>query len=123
MNRFHRTPSFQCTKCGNALEALQIMCNLQPVSHNYQEVIDRFRTAWYALIVEYRIVSTTPKFHIILDHLQDYSYLANVTLSNVTGEIYESMHQFWARKLVTSMYYVNVVSYSNKKFIVLSINC
>ena len=115
MNIFHRTPFFQCTKCGNAFKALQIMHNLQLLSHNYQVVIYRFRTAWYALIVKYHIVSTTPNIHIFLDHLADYFDLANVSLSKVTDELCESKHQFFARRLIRRMQYVKDVFYPNHR--------
>ena len=46
-----------------ALKALHIMCNLQLLPHKYPEVIDGFKTAWYALVQEYPNVSTTPKIH------------------------------------------------------------
>ena len=97
----------------NALKALHIMCNKQLLPHNYQEVIDEFKTAWYALVEEYPNVSTTPKIHILLDHLEDYFDLTNITLRKVTDELCENMHQFLARRLVRSMYYVKDVSNPN----------
>ena len=99
----------------NVLKALHIMCNLQLIKHNDQEVIDGFKTAWYAIVQKYLNVSTTPKIHILLDHLEDYFDLTNVTLKKVTDELCENMQQFLVRRLVRSMYYVKHVSNTNHR--------
>ena len=84
------------------------MCNQQLLAHNYQEVINQFRSAWFALTDEYNI-STTPKIHILLDHLEDYFDRTNITLIKVTDELCENMHQHLGRRLVKSMYFVKDV--------------
>ena len=94
------------------LQDLHVMCNQQLLPHNYQEVIDRFKSAWFALMDEY-MISTTPKIHILIDHLEDYFDLTNVTLLKVSDELCENMHQYLAKRLAKSMYFVKDVSNPN----------
>ena len=75
-------------------------------------MIDRFRTSWYNLTDEYDI-STTPKVHILLDHLEDYFDLSNITLIKTTDELCENMHQFLNRRLMKSFYFVKDISNPN----------
>ena len=56
---------------------------------------------------------TTPKVHILLDHLEDCFDLSNVTLIKTTDELCENMHQFLNRRLMTSFYYVKNISNPN----------
>ena len=56
--------------------------------------------------MKYRNVSTTQKNYILIDDLEDYYDLANVTLRKVTDELIENMHKFFAGRLVKSMYYI-----------------
>ena len=84
------------------------MCNQQLFPHNYQEVIDQFRLAWFALTGKYNI-STTPKIHILLDHLEDYFDLTNMTLIKVTDKLCVNMHQHLGKKSIISMYFVKDV--------------
>lgn len=95
-----------------AVKELHKMCNKQLLPHDYQEVIDKFRSAWYNLTEEWDI-STTPKIHILLDHLEDYFDLTNMTLIKVTDELCENMHQFVSKRLMKSFYYVKDVSNPN----------
>ena len=88
---------------------LHYLCNQQVLSSNYQKVIDDFRSSWYKLTDEYNI-STTPKIHILLDHLEDYFDESNMTLIKATDELVENMHQFLAKRLSRSLYLVKNVS-------------
>ena len=95
-----------------ALRSLHQMCNQQLLPHDYYRVIDNFRTSWYTLTNEYDI-STTPKIHILLDHLEDYFYQTNMTLIKVTDKLCENMHKYLSKRLVQSMYHVKDVSNPN----------
>ena len=95
-----------------SLKDIHYLCNQDLLSHNYQEVIDNFRSSWFKLTDEYDI-STTPKIHILLDHLEDYFDLTNITLKKVTDELCENMHQVLNKMLIKSMYFVKDVSNPN----------
>ena len=95
-----------------SIKDLHFMCNQELLSHDYQRVINEFRSTWYRLTDEYDI-STTPKVHILLDHLEDYFDITNMTLRKVSDELCENMHQFLNRRLVRSMYHVKDVTNPN----------
>ena len=94
------------------IKDIHYLCNQELLSHDYQQVIDDFRSAWYKLTDEYDI-STTPKIHIILNHLEDYFDLTDMTLRKVSDELCENMHQFLGRRLLRSLYYVKDVRNPN----------
>ena len=60
------------------LKALHTVCNSNMLPHNYVEVLDKFSSSWQSLKDKFGI-STTPKLHIILDHLEDYFNETNRT--------------------------------------------
>ena len=92
-----------------SIDQLYQLCNSQLLSSNYHKTIDNFRSAWYKLVDEYNI-STTPKEHILLDHLEDYFENCNVTLIKTSDELTENMHQVMNRRMMRSFYYVKDVS-------------
>ena len=67
--------------------------------HNYVEVLDKFSSSWQCLKDKFGI-STTPKLHIILDHLEDYFNETNMTLLRTSDEVVENMHQFVFKRLM-----------------------
>ena len=92
-----------------AIRDLHQLCNEQLLPSNYHKVIDQFRKAWYKLTDEYDI-STPPKIHILLDHLEDYFDLTDITLIKTTDELCEHMHQYLNKMLLRSFYYVKDIS-------------
>ena len=90
------------------INQLYHLCNEQLLRGDYHKVIDSFRSAWYNLVDEYDI-STTPKIHILLDHLEDYFENCNVTLIKTSDELTENMHQVLNRRLMRSLYFVKDV--------------
>jgi hypothetical protein len=97
-----------------AIRDLHEVCNAQVLSCNYPKVIDNFRTAWFKLTNEYPNVSTTPKIHIILHHLEDYFDETNMTLIKATDELVENMHQYLHKRLMRSNYLVKDLSNPNQ---------
>ena len=81
-----------------AIKDIHTLSNQPILSCNYHKVIDNFRQAWYRLRSTYTI-STTPKIHILLDHLEDYFDETDMTLLNVLDELVENMHQFLHKRL------------------------
>ena len=92
-----------------ALRNLHHLCNQQFLPHNYPKVIDEFREKWYKLTEEYD-VTTSPKIHILLDHLEDYFDVTSTTLIKTTDELVENMHQYLHKRLIKSFYLVNDVT-------------
>ena len=69
-------------------------------------------------------VSTTPKIHIILDHLCDYFDDMDITLKSVTDELTKIMHQFTPKRFITSGYKVkDITNVSYGKTIKRNVNC
>ena len=84
-----------------ALRKIHTLCNSDYLPCNYTQTIDQFSNAWLKLVIKTG-VSTTPKIHIILDHLCDYFDEMDLTLKSVTDELTENMHQFTEKRIVTS---------------------
>ena len=80
------------------LKALHITCNSQVLPHNYCEVIDNFTRSWCNLSTKFNL-STTPKIHILTDHLCDYFDDSDLSLIKVTDEIIESSHQLFNKTM------------------------
>ena len=95
-----------------ALRKLYHVCNDDYLCANYAKVIDDFSRAWYKLRVNHDI-STTPKIHIILDHLCDYFDDSEMTLKCITDELVENMHQHVEKIMMRSGYKVKDVSNPN----------
>ena len=95
-----------------SIRDLHHLCNAQFLASNYYQVIDNCRTTWYKLTDEY-CISTTPKIHILLDHLEDYFDLTDVTLIKTTDELCEHTHQFLNKRLMRSFYLVKDITNPN----------
>ena len=87
-----------------SLKSLHSCCNANNLPHNYPEILDKFASAWYKLKEKFEI-TTTPKMHIILDHLEDYFNETDMTLLKTTDEIVEGFHQI-VNKQIKKGYYV-----------------
>ena len=81
------------------LNLLYIVSNSQLLCHNYCEVIDNFTESWVKLASQFKL-STTPKLHIIIDHLCDYFDETNLTLVKSSDEIVENCHQLFNKRLI-----------------------
>ena len=64
-----------------------------------------FSYSWLEL-VSYTNILTTPKVHIILDHLCDYFDETGITLKKVTDELVESCHQYVHKRMTRGGYIV-----------------
>ena len=92
-----------------AIRKLNEICNEQYLSISYHKVIDNFREAWFKLIEKFP-VSTPPKVHILLDHLEDYFDMTDMTLLKTSDQLIEHMHQHLHKRLIKSFYAVKDVS-------------
>ena len=81
------------------LNSLYIVSNSQLLPHNYCEVIDNFTASWVKLASQFKL-STTPKLHILIDHLCDYFDETNLTLVKSSDEIVENCHQLFNKRLI-----------------------
>ena len=90
------------------LKALHVTCNSQVLPHNYCEIIDNFSRSWFNLSVKFNL-STTPKVHILTEHLCDYFDDSSLTLIKVTDEIVESCHQLF-NKTISKGYKIKSLS-------------
>ena len=91
------------------LKNLHTLCNSDYLPHNYSEVLDKFSSSWFILTNKFNI-STTPKIHIILHHLEDYFDEAELTLKQCTDELVESMHQFVYKRMMKGYNMKNIDS-------------
>ena len=102
-----------------------MMCNESNLPCNYEKKLDDFAKAWFRLQKRYNI-STTPKVHIILDHLEDYFDMSELSLRKTTEEVVEQMHQY-VHKRLSKGYWVKDVLNPNHGILLLKgvnhINC
>ena len=109
-----------------ALRRLHSVCNDDYLSMNYVEIIDNFSFAWFKL-TNFHKISTTPKLHIVLDHLCNYFDEYGVTLKTVSDELVESMHSYVEKCMNRSGYKVKSVlnpSHGKKLFrALMHVNC
>ena len=109
INKLHIPESLIEFKCAlKDLKALHVTCNSQVLPHNYCEIIDNFSRSWCNLSVKFNL-STTPKVHILTEHLCDYFDDTSLTLVKVTDEIVESSHQLF-NKTISKGYKVKDLS-------------
>ena len=80
------------------LKKVHTLCNENNLPHNYVKILDNFTESWNNLSEKYSI-STSPKLHIINDHLIDYFDLTEMTLRKTSDELIENMHQFMHKRL------------------------
>ena len=78
---------------------MYLVFNSQLLSHNYFEVIYNFIESCVQLASRLKN-STTPKLHIIIDHLCDYFDKTNLTLIKASDEIVENFHQLFNKMLI-----------------------
>ena len=92
-----------------SLSDLHKVCNQELLSYRYTEVIDKFSSSWSKLTSKFDI-STTPKIHIILTHLEDYFDETELTLLKTTDELVESMHQHVFKRMMKGYNVKNILS-------------
>ena len=92
-----------------SLRDLHKVCNQELLSYRYTEVIDKFSSSWSKLTSNFKI-STTPKIHIILTHLEDYFDETELTLLKTTDELVESMHQHVFKRMMKGYNVKNIFS-------------
>ena len=78
---------------------MYLVFNSQLLSHNYLEAIYNFIESCVQLASKFKN-STTPKLHIIIDHLCDYFDKTNLTLIKASDEIVENFHQLFNKMLI-----------------------
>lgn len=86
------------TKFLSNLNNLHKALNSKFLPHNYCEVIDKFSHSWYKLSEKFKL-STTPKMHIILDHLCNYLDETDLSLVKTSDEIVENCHQLFHKQV------------------------
>ena len=67
-------------------------------SYNYCKLIDDFTLCWIKVAKKFNL-STTPKVHIIIDHLCDYFDETELPLIKTSDEIVENCHQQFNRRM------------------------
>jgi hypothetical protein len=100
-----------------SLRYLHIVCNTELLTHNYSEVLDQFSSSWFKLKEKCNI-STTPKIHIILDHLEDYFDETQLSLLQTSDEIIKNMHHVVHKRLMRgyNVKYLSNPKHSDKLF-------
>ena len=78
---------------------MYLVFNSQLLSHNYFEVIYNFIESCVQLASKFKN-STTPKLHIIIDHLCDYFDETNLTLVKASDEIVKNCHQLFNKRWI-----------------------
>ena len=84
------------------------MISKEMLPNNYVAVINRFANKWFILADKFQL-STPPKIHIIIDHLQDYFNATGLSLVKTSDQLIENMHQFVHKHMSRSNYYVKHV--------------
>ena len=75
-------------------------------------MINKFSNKWFILADKYKL-PTTPKVHIILDHLKEYFDTTNLSLVKTSDQLIENMHQYVHKVMSRSNYYVKHVENPN----------
>ena len=75
------------------LKDVHFLCGYENLPYNYKKIINDFSSSWHRLKKSFNI-STTPKLHIIIDHLIDYFDLTEMDLRKTTDEVTEAMHSY-----------------------------
>ena len=92
-------PDFSHSQLESYLPSKQLNFMSITTTYYYCQVIDNFARAWCNLSKKFNI-STTPKIHILTQHLCDYFDDSDLSLIKVTDEIVESCHQFFNKKIM-----------------------
>ena len=88
-----------------ALRKLNFMVSQETLPTNYSHVISHFANSWYSLSDKFNL-STSPKCHIILDHLEEYFKETGLSLVKTSDQLIENMHQYFHKVLTRSNYLV-----------------
>ena len=88
-----------------ALRQLNFMVSQETLPSTYSHVISHFANSWYTLSDKFNL-STSPKCHIILDHLEDYFKETGLSLVKTSDQLIENMHQYFHKVLTRSNYHV-----------------
>ena len=92
----------------HSLNELNRMISQEVLPDNYTAVINSFSNKWYILADKFRL-STPPKLHIIIDHLQEYFDATGLSLVKTSDQLIENMHQYVHKMMSQSNYYVKHV--------------
>ena len=98
----------ECIEFKTAFEALRDlnwMCSQEILPGNYTAIINRFSNKWLILADKFNL-STPPKLHIIIDHLDEYYSDTNLSLVKTSDQLIENMHQYVHKVMSRSMYIV-----------------
>ena len=88
------------------------MVSKEILPNNYANVINKFSIEWFILADKYEL-STTPKVHIITDHLEEYFDITSFSLVETSDQLIENMHQYVHKVMSRINYYVKHVENSN----------
>ena len=72
-------------------------------------MLDKSSSSWFKLRNRFNI-STKPKIHIILYHLEDNFDDAELTLKQCTDKLVKSMHQFVYKRMMKGYNVKNIIS-------------
>ena len=98
----------ECIEFQTAFEALRDlnwMCSQEVLPENHTSIINRFINKWFILANKFNL-STPPKLHIIIDHLDEYYSDTNLRLVKTSDQLIENMHQYVHKVMSRSMYIV-----------------
>ena len=97
------------------LRVLNYMVGQEILPADYIAVINSFSNAWFWLADKF-FISTTPKLHVIIDHLNDYYMETKLSLVKTADHLIEHMHHYTHKRMVTSNYYVkDVMNFKHRK--------
>ena len=84
------------------------MISKEVLPNDYKAVINHFANKWFILSDKFQL-STSPKIHIIIDHLQEYFDATGLSLVKTSDQLIENMHQFVHKMMSRSNYYIKHV--------------
>ena len=84
------------------------MISKEVLPDDYKAVINHFSNKWFILSDKFKL-STSPKCHIIIDHLQEYFDATGLSLVKTSDQLIENMHQFVHKMMSRSNYYIKHV--------------
>ena len=93
------------------LRDVHFLCSHEVLPGNYAKILDNFSFEWFKLSDEFGL-TTTPKIHIIVDHLCDYFDETNLSLLQTSDEVVENFHQFMHKRMMMR-YWVKDISNPN----------
>ena len=87
------------------LRVLNYMVGQEILPADYTAVINSFSNAWFWLADKF-FISTTPKLHVIIDHLNDNYMETKLSLVKTAHYLIEHKHHYTHKRMVTSNYQV-----------------